>query len=175
VFYGRSAGGLLAANIAHQYHNLVGAVYAEVPYVDVLRTTTNPDLPLTQLEYDEFGDPRRRPEEYAALQQISPVDTVPFAPKGAPLVLVRTGVHDAQVLPYEALKWAKKLRCAGWNVLVGIDGNGGHFAAADVMYGQQAEDAALITAQLTSQKRRTTRKSGRLHSYVGTRRNRISS
>ncbi len=175
VFYGRSAGGLLAANIAHTYHNLVGAVYAEVPYVDVLRTTTNPALPLTQLEYDEFGDPAKRPDEYAALQHISPVDTVPLAPKHAPLVLVRTGVHDAQVLPYEALKWAKKLRCAGWNVLVGIDGNGGHFAATDVMYGQQAEDAALITAHLTSQKRRMTRKSGKLHSYVGTRRNRISS
>ncbi len=175
VFYGRSAGGLLAANIAHTYHNLVGAVYAEVPYVDVLRTTTNPALPLTQLEYDEFGDPARRPDEYAALQKISPVDTVPLAPKHAPLVLVRTGVHDAQVLPYEALKWAKKLRCAGWSVLVGIDGNGGHFAASDVMYGQQATDAALITAHLTSQKRRMTRKSGRLHSYVGTRRNRISS
>jgi len=178
IFYGRSAGGLLAANIAHQYHTLVGAVYAEVPYVDVLRTTSNHALPLTRLEYDEFGDPCSRHEDYDALQRISPVDTVPIAPPNAPLVLVRTGIHDAQVLPYEALKWAKKLRAAGWTALVGIDGAGGHFAASDVMYGQQAEDAAILMAELTrrrAQKSRTTRKSGRLHSYVGTRRNRISS
>ena len=152
IFYGRSAGGLLAANIAHQYYSLVSAVYAEVPYVDVLRTTTNPALPLTRLEYDEFGDPCSRPEDYDALQRISPVDTVPIAPTNAPFVLVRTGVHDAQVLPYEALKWAKKLRAAGWTALVGIDGAGGHFAAADVMYGQQAEDAAILMAHLTQTK-----------------------
>lgn len=146
IFYGRSAGGLLAANIAHTYPNLVGAIYTEVPYVDVLRTTTNPDLPLTQMEYDEFGNPAVRPMEYEALQRISPVDTVPIAPKDAPLIVVRTAINDAQVLPYEALKWAKKLRANGWTVYVGIDGGGRHFAEEADMYTQEAEDAALIHA-----------------------------
>lgn len=152
VFYGRSAGGWLAANIAQDYGKLVAAVYAEVPYVDVLRTTTNPTLPLTQLEYDEFGDPRSRPVEYQALQKISPVDTVPVCSEGnCPLVVVRTALHDTQVLPYETLKWSARLRAAGWNrVYVGIDHDGGHFAGAKSMVQQRAEDAAILESSITN-------------------------
>jgi len=167
IFYGRSAGGLLAANIVHQYSYLVGAIYTEVPYVDVLRTTSNPDLPLTQLEFDEFGDPLKRPDEFEALQRISPVDTVPYAPKHAPFIVVKTGVNDVQVLPYEALKWAKKLRGNNWTVYVGIDGAGGHFAAEEDMYSQEAEDAALVHTQLVHTVARRARKTRR-HISKGT-------
>ena len=165
VFFGRSAGGWLAANIAQAHGELVAAVYAEVPYVDVLRTTTNPTLPLTRLEYDEFGDPASRPEEYRALQAISPVDTVPTGGP-QPLLVIRTALHDMQVLPYEALKWAARLRLAGWQrVYVGIDHDGGHFAAAKSMAEQRAEDAALLESALqraakTSRKKLTKRHSG---------------
>ncbi len=151
VFFGRSAGGWLAANIAQEHGDLVAAVYAEVPYVDVLRTTLNPRLPLTQLEYDEFGDPARRPAEFRALQRISPVDTVPTCKKGeCPLLVIRTALNDKQVLPYEALKWAARLRAAGWSdrVRVGIDHDGGHFAAAKSMADQRAEDAAFLESAL---------------------------
>lgn len=175
VFYGRSAGGWLAAAIGQQYTHLVGAVYAEVPYVDVLRTTTNPALPLTQLEYDEFGDPAHRREDYAALQHISPVDTVPLAPRNAPLILVRTGLYDAQVYPYEALKWAKKLRAYGWTVYTGIDGNGGHFAAEADMCVQQAEDAALIDSYLDGDDGRDVTRRASRRSRGVTRRRRTSS
>ena len=174
VFYGRSAGGLLAANIAQQFPHLVGAIYAEVPYLDVLRTTSNPNLPLTQLEYDEFGDPIRRPEDYEALQLISPVDTVLPATAQSPFVLVRTGVNDAQVLPYESLKWAKKMRSMGWNVLVGIDTDGGHFAAESVIDRQHAEDAAILDSYVASANSRKTRKL-RSHVSRGTKRRRTSS
>jgi len=147
VFFGRSAGGWLAARVAQDYGHLVAGVYAEVPYVDVLRTTTNPALPLTQLEYDEFGDPIGRPAEFKALQKISPVDTVPPADSASPTLVIRTGINDMQVLPYEALKWSIKLREAGWaNVFVGIDHDGGHFAAAKSMNQQRAEDAAILDA-----------------------------
>lgn len=178
LFYGRSAGGLLAANIALQFPQLVGAVYTEVPYLDVLRTTTNPALPLTQLEYDEFGDPIRRPDEYAALQKISPVDRVSLAPRDAPLVVVRTAVHDAQVLPYEALKWAKKMRAADWHIYVGIDGNGGHFAAESQLASQYAEDAALLDAHIghrSTTGRAVSTRRVRRHVSKGTRRRRTSS
>ncbi len=147
IFFGRSAGGWLAAQIAQTYGNLVGAVYAEVPYVDVLRTTTNPALPLTQLEYDEFGDPLHRPSEFRALRKISPVDTVPQCRDnlGCPTIVVRTGLHDMQVLPYEALKWAVRLREKKWpHVFVGIDRGSGHFAPAADMNQQRAEDAAIL-------------------------------
>ena len=169
LFYGRSAGGLLAANIAHQYPSLVGAVYAEVPYLDVLRTTTNPDLPLTQMEYDEFGDPAKRVSEYIALQKISPVDTVPYAPKNAPFIIVKTALYDSQVLPYETLKWAKKLRMNNWKVFVGIDTNGGHFTDSSNIYRAFAEDAVIITNQLSN------RASGNGKSFGKTRSRRRSS
>jgi hypothetical protein len=156
VFFGRSAGGWLAANIAQAHGELVAAVYAEVPYVDVLRTTTNPTLPLTQLEYDEFGDPTKRPAEYKALLKISPVDTVPACNSNCPLVVVRTALHDKQVLPYEALKWSARLREAGWGrVFVGIDHDGGHFAAAKSMAEQRAEDAVFLESAITYQGTKT--------------------
>jgi protease II len=171
VFYGRSAGGWLAAAIALFYPHLVRVVYAEVPYLDVLRTTTNAKLPLTILEYDEFGNPAMRPDEYAALQRISPVDAVYPAPKHAPLVLLKTAVNDVQVLPYEALKFSQKLRAHGWNVLVGIDGEGGHFAASTALASQQAIDAALIDQALAAPtgRRGRTRKL-RSHVSIGTHR-----
>ena len=170
IFYGRSAGGLLAANIAQQFPHLIAAVYTEVPYVDVLRTTTNPTLPLTQLEYDEFGNPTKRPEEYTALQLISPVDTVPYAPKHAPFIVVKTGVNDVQVLPYEALKWAKKLRANNWTVYVGVDTGGGHFAAPSDMYKQQAEDAALIHTRLHQTRMRASKTRRHVSKGVSSRR-----
>lgn len=144
IFYGRSAGGLLAANIAQQYPELVRAVYAEVPYVDVLRTTSNPNLPLTQLEYDEFGNPARK-SEFNAIKAYSPIDNVEEAPLHAPMILAKTALHDVQVLPYEALKWAKKLRAHNWNVYVNIDGDGGHFVAEKKMYRDLAEDAVILS------------------------------
>ncbi len=168
VFYGRSAGGWLAAAIGLLYPHHARVIYAEVPYLDVLRTTTNPHLPLTMLEYDEFGNPRDRPDEYAALQSISPVDSVYCAPQNAPFFLIKTAVNDVQVLPYESLKFAKKLRSHSWDVLVGIDGDGGHFAASDALASQQAADAALIDHVLESA-RRGTRKL-RNHISRGTRR-----
>ena len=175
VFYGRSAGGLLAANIAQQFPHLIGGVYAEVPYVDVLRTTTNPTLPLTQLEYDEFGNPAKRPEEYDALQRISPVDTVPYAPEHSPFIVVKTGVNDVQVLPYETIKWAKKLRANNWTVYVGVDTDGGHFAAEADMYSQEAEDAALIDTQLHHSRAAARARKTRRHVSRGTTSRRTSS
>ena len=175
IFYGRSAGGWLAAAIGLFYSHLVAAVYAEVPYLDVLRTSSNPALPLTQLEYDEFGDPRGRPEDYAALQTISPVDALAVAPEKAPFFLVRTALHDVQVYPYEALKFAKKARSLGWRVVVGVDSDGGHFAAEKDIYDQWATDAAILDAILAPLRRRQTRRHAVTHRSRGTTRRRTSS
>jgi hypothetical protein len=143
VFYGRSAGGWVAAQMAQAYPNLFRVVYTEVPYVDVLRTTSNPALPLTQLEYDEFGDPRSR-ADYDRLITLSPMETIPDATPQSPTIIVKTGLNDVQVLPYETLKWAHRLRDKGWTVFAGIDSNGGHFAEEKDLYTQKAEDFELI-------------------------------
>jgi oligopeptidase B len=162
MFYGRSAGGWVAARVAQHLPPLVGAVYAEVPYVDVLRTTSNPKLPLTELEYTEFGDPLHKVADYEALKAISPMETIPIAPADAPFVLVRTAFYDVEVLPYESVKYVTKLQALGFHALLGYDKQGGHFAADSDAVKQQAEDAVLLHKALASKNvSRKRRSSGR--------------
>ena len=179
AIYGRSAGGWTAAYIGQKYPQLVSAVYAEVPYLDVIRTASNPYLPLTQLEYDEFGDPTNRPEEYEALLEISPVDSAAPAPPQTPFFLVRSALHDSQVYPYESLKFSAKLRSLGWPIVVGMDGAGGHFVKRSSAAKIYAEDFLLIDAALTSRTQRKTRRQARTrprsHTARGTIRRRRSS
>jgi protease II len=181
AMYGRSAGGWTAAYIGLKYPQLVGAVYAEVPYLDVIRTASNPALPLTQLEYDEFGDPHRS-KDYEALLQISPVDAAEMAPQHAPLFLVRSALNDTQVYPYESLKFAAKATSLGWPVLVGIDAEGGHFVKRSSAAKIFAEDFVLIDGALKGKQsaRKTRRRpyartSPRSHKARGTIRQRRSS
>jgi len=158
MFYGRSAGGWVAARVAQHLPPLVGAVYAEVPYVDVLRTTSNPKLPLTELEYTEFGDPLHKVVDYEALKAISPMETIPMAPADAPFVLVRTAFYDVEVLPYESVKYVTKLQALGFHALLGYDKQGGHFAADSDAVKQQAEDAVLLHTALSPASKKVSRK-----------------
>jgi len=112
VIYGRSAGGVPVGAIVARYPDgdLVGGAYTEVPFVDVLRTTTNPALPLTIAEYKEFGNPIESILNFKELLSVSPVDSLEV--KGAPgvFVLTRVGLLDRQVYPYESFKWIQHLR-----------------------------------------------------------------
>jgi hypothetical protein len=112
VIYGRSAGGLPVGAIVSRFPNgqLVGAAFTEVPYVDVLRTSSNPELPLTIGEFDEFGNPAEKILNFKELLAVSPINTLPV--DGAPGVFVmsRVGLLDKQVFAYESFKWIQKLR-----------------------------------------------------------------
>ena len=177
IMYGRSAGGWTAAAIAHIQPPIVGGVYAEVPYLDVLRTTTNPALPLTTLEYDEFGDPLHHKSHYAALKRISPLDSVPPPSSSEPKIYIKTALNDAQVLPYEALKYATKLREANWpSVYLHTTIDGGHFASDNIGY---ARDATVLQSPAapsdTVATVATVAKAGITKSFNKTRRRRTSS
>ena len=110
--FGRSAGGIVIGNLVscNPSGELFGNVYAEVPYVDLLKTALNPKLPLTAYEYKEFGNPAAGPLEFEQTMKLSPVHTI--GPAGAPKVnvLCRSGQEDIQVYPYESLKWIYGLR-----------------------------------------------------------------
>ena len=112
VIYGRSAGGFLvgAVTLRNPAGTLFGATYTEVPFVDILRTLTNPILPLTKGEYDDFGNPATSLPVFRTMMNISPVNAMPL--DGIPyiFVLARTGLKDQQVLAYEPFKWILKLR-----------------------------------------------------------------
>jgi len=117
VIYGRSAGGVPVGAIVSRYPHgqLVGAAFTEVPYVDVLRTSSNPDLPLTVGEYKEFGNPRENILNGKELLSVSPINTLES--EGAPGVFVMShvGLLDRQVYAYESFKWIQRLRgVASW-------------------------------------------------------------
>jgi hypothetical protein len=147
--YGRSAGGYLVGSTVarHPDGDLFGGAYCEVPYVDVLRTASNPDLPLTAYEYNEFGNPREVLEDFQTLLKLSPVDAL--TEKGAPgvFVLCRTGTTDRQVYAYESVKWIHALRGnqkGGREKLLFITEGTGHFARGYTLAKEHAEDFLLL-------------------------------
>jgi len=104
---GGSAGGLLIGAVVNMRPDLFRAVIAAVPFVDVITTMLDPDIPLTTMEYDEWGDPNKK-EYYDYILSYSPYDNV--IPQAYPDMLVTTGLHDSQVQYWEPAKWVAKLR-----------------------------------------------------------------
>jgi len=149
VVYGRSAGGLLIGSLAAKYGTrLFGTVYGEVPYLDVLRTTTNPSLPLTELEYEEFGNPAEKLVDLATLVRISPVDRIPERGLPGLRVLLRTGENDMEVLPYEPVKWITRARGGREDSgkLLAYSEDEGHFVGGSSVLEERATDLAILLA-----------------------------
>ena len=124
---GGSAGGLLmgaVANLAPE--GLYKGIIADVPFVDVVTTMLDPDIPLTTGEYDEWGNPGGK-EYYDYMLSYSPYDNV--AGKAYPNLLITTGLNDSQVQYWEPAKWAAKLRALKTDknlVLLKTDMDTGH-------------------------------------------------
>ena len=107
VISGGSAGGLLIGAVLNQRPELFKAAIAEVPFVDVLNTMLDPELPLTVTEYDEWGNPQE-PEVYARIKAYAPYENVKA--QDYPAMLVIAGYNDSRVQYWEAAKWVAKLR-----------------------------------------------------------------
>ncbi|KPW54526.1 MULTISPECIES: S9 family peptidase [Pseudomonas syringae group genomosp. 2] len=107
VISGGSAGGLLIGAVLNQRPELFRAAIAEVPFVDVLNTMLDPDLPLTVTEYDEWGNPQE-PEVYERIKSYAPYENV--SAQAYPAMLVIAGYNDSRVQYWEAAKWVAKLR-----------------------------------------------------------------
>ncbi|MFC4864941.1 S9 family peptidase [Pseudomonas sp. MAHUQ-62] len=123
---GGSAGGLLIGAVLNLRADLFGAAIAEVPFVDVLNTMQNPDLPLTVTEYDEWGDPNE-PEVYARIKSYAPYENV--RAQAYPAMLVVAGYNDSRVQYWEAAKWVARLRASktdGNPLLLKTDLGAGH-------------------------------------------------
>ncbi|WP_129781151.1 S9 family peptidase [Peristeroidobacter soli] len=104
---GGSAGGLLMGVIANVAADRYAALVAHVPFVDIVTTMLDTSIPLTTLEYDEWGDPNEA-AAYAYMLSYSPYDNIRSQPY--PAMLVTTGLWDSQVQYYEPAKWVAKLR-----------------------------------------------------------------
>ncbi|QVM90118.1 S9 family peptidase [Pseudomonas entomophila] len=104
---GGSAGGLLMGAVLNLRPELFRCAIAEVPFVDVLNTMLDPDLPLTVTEYDEWGNPGE-PEVYARIKAYAPYENV--RAQAYPAMLVVAGYNDSRVQYWEAAKWVARLR-----------------------------------------------------------------
>ena len=104
---GGSAGGLLMGAVMNMRPDRFQGVVAQVPFVDVVTTMLDPDIPLTTGEYDEWGDPNQQ-GFYEYMLSYSPYDQIQAC--AYPHILVTSGLHDSQVQYWEPTKWVAKLR-----------------------------------------------------------------
>ena len=104
---GGSAGGLLMGAVVNMAPDLWNGVVAQVPFVDVITTMSDPTIPLTTNEYDEWGNPADK-DAYFYMKSYSPYDNL--EKKNYPNMLVTTGLHDSQVQYFEPAKWVARLR-----------------------------------------------------------------
>ncbi len=107
VIQGGSAGGLLMGAVVNLRPDLWKGVLTQVPFVDVVHTMLDDQLPLTVGEYEEWGDPRN-PEHYGWIRAYSPYDNL--AKREYPAMLVKTGLNDSQVGFWEPAKYVARLR-----------------------------------------------------------------
>ncbi len=104
---GGSAGGLLMGAVINYEPTLFNGVIATVPFVDVVTTMSDPSIPLTTNEYDEWGNPANK-KYYDYMKTYSPYDNVES--KEYTNLLVTTGLFDSQVQYWEPAKWVANLR-----------------------------------------------------------------
>ena len=108
VAEGASAGGLLMGAVANLAPDAFKGIVANVAFVDALTSILDPTLPLTVIEWEEWGNPLDDPEVYAYMKSYSPYENVEA--KQYPAILAETSLNDTRVLYVEPAKWIAKLR-----------------------------------------------------------------
>ncbi|MFF2495684.1 S9 family peptidase [Agromyces sp. NPDC058064] len=129
VAQGGSAGGLLIGAVANLAPKYFSGFLAEVPFVDPLTSILDPSLPLTVIEWDEWGNPLDDEEVYAYMKSYSPLENVHDGAHGGrhyPPILAVTSLNDTRVLYVEPAKWVAKLREVGADALLKIEMAAGH-------------------------------------------------
>lgn len=143
IGHGGSAGGLLTGVVANQRPELFKALICEVPFVDLVNTISDPSLPLTPPEWEEWGNPIKNKDDFEYMMSYSPYDQVDRRPY--PALLYLSGISDEQVTYWEPLKMVAKLReknTSSAPIFLKIKMGAGH-AGASKRY-EWIEDLSLI-------------------------------
>ncbi len=109
---GGSAGGLLVGAVVNLAPDAFAAAVAEVPFVDALNTILDPSLPLTVMEWEEWGNPVESAEVYAYMKSYAPYENVEGG-RPYPAILATAGLNDPRVSYWEPAKWVARLRAVG--------------------------------------------------------------
>ncbi|MGV0326429.1 S9 family peptidase [Corynebacterium confusum] len=148
---GGSAGGMLMGAVANMAPDRFTAIQAAVPFVDPLTSMLMPELPLTVVEWDEWGDPYHDPAFYDYMASYAPYENV--TAQDYPNILATTSLNDTRVLYVEPAKWIAKLRtvASGGQFLLKTEmvaGHGGVSGRYD-KWRQNAFEYAWIINQAT--------------------------
>lgn len=148
---GGSAGGLLMGAVANLAPEKYAAVVAQVPFVDPLTSVLDPELPLSALEWEEWGNPITDPEAYAYMKSYAPYENIHAATY--PKIAAVTSFNDTRVLYVEPAKWVQALREATTGsepIVMKIEMEGGHGGASGryVQWRERAWDYAFIADAL---------------------------
>lgn len=153
---GGSAGGMLMGAVANMAPELFRAIQAAVPFVDPLTSILMPELPLTIIEWEEWGDPLHDPAVYAYMKSYSPYENLHAG--AYPAILATTSLHDTRVLFTEPAKWIAALRRQATNpperpILLKTEMSAGHGGVSGRYQGwwETAFEYAWLIDQLTDQ------------------------
>lgn len=131
AIHGGSAGGMLMGTCTNMRPDLWRAVVADVPFVDVLNTMCDTSLPLTPIEWPEWGNPIEDETAFDYIASYSPYDNV--TDKDYPAILATAGLTDPRVTYWEPAKWVAKLRATKTDdnpLLLKTNMSAGHAGAA---------------------------------------------
>ena len=147
---GGSAGGLLMGAVANLRPDLFQCVVSHVPFVDVLTTMLDEDLPLTVGEFEEWGNPKVE-AEYHYIRRYCPYSNLEA--RAYPATMVKTSFHDSQVMYWEPAKYVAKLRELKTNdtplvFVVNMKGGHGGSSGRYDRYREVAQDYAFMLWQL---------------------------
>jgi oligopeptidase B len=141
---GASAGGLLMGAVANMAPDRFRAIIAQVPFVDALNTILDPTLPLTVIEWEEWGNPLEDPEVYWYMKSYSPYENV--TAQEYPGLLVMGGLNDPRVGYHEPAKWVARLRATqtgSRELLLKTEMGFGHFGPSG-RYDAWREEAFIL-------------------------------
>ena len=128
---GGSAGGMLVGAVLNQRPDLWGCALALVPFVDVLNTMMDASLPLTPIEWPEWGNPLEEERAFRTILAYSPYENV--TAQAYPPLFVRAGIADPRVTYWEPAKWVAKLRATKTDdhpLVLRTNLDAGHFGAS---------------------------------------------